>query len=100
MVTPHCDISTGKIYGCKKNSFSWWHEKGHLKFNKSIRGSTLKLYQSYFLYSWMLFITLGFVVSSSLFHFISLLSLAIYFGIDFFEEIWCNIYAKKNVTLK
>jgi hypothetical protein len=83
---PHCDITTGKIYGCKKGSYSWWHEKGHLKFNNSAIGTTLKLFNGYVFYFWMLFITLGFVLNLNIMHFVSLLSLTIYFGIDFYEE--------------
>lgn len=29
----HVDLTTGKIYGCKLGSLTWWHEKGHLYYN-------------------------------------------------------------------
>ena len=98
MTTPHCDISTGKIYGCKKGSFSWWHEKGHLLFNQSDKGSQLHLYQNYIFYFWMLSVSLALINALKIFEVVSIMLLATYFWIDLHEEILCNNYARHQLT--
>lgn len=97
MVT-HCDIETGKIYGCKKGTKEWYHEKGHLKFNLSSKGSNLHMWQKYFFHLFMIFIVthLAFGVGTLLIY----LSFAGYFGIELYEEFWCEHYARKMIKLK
>jgi len=92
-MTAHCDTSTGKIYGCKENTFNWFHEKAHIEFEASEKGSTLHLYQKYALHLWMLLFTASYVAGYQVFLF-SLISLFAYFGIEFYEELWCNKQAK------
>jgi hypothetical protein len=89
----HCDISTGKIYGCEEGTFNWYHEKAHLEFAESERGSTLHLYQKYALHAWMLFFTASYVAGYQVF-LGSLLSLFTYFAIEMYEEFHCNNQAK------
>jgi len=43
------DINKKKIYGCKKNSLTWWHEKGHIQFNTLEKASRNQLRQAYVL---------------------------------------------------
>jgi len=93
-MSAHVDLITGKIYGCKKYSREWWHEKGHIEYNKLEISGTLRVWQGIFLWVWMVFITLTFIERS-------LLGIAIpfvigYIIIEFFEEAWCNDYAKKH----
>jgi hypothetical protein len=99
MKFPHCDLSTGKIYGCKKNSKLWFHEKGHLVFNSLESTSSLKLLQDYVFKVWMLSMTLSIINVYMLL--ISLPAMLFYIGIEVYEEIWCNRYAEmkfnKNV---
>lgn len=91
MNIPHCDLATGKIYGCKKNSFKWWHEKGHFEFNKLEFSSALKLFQYYSQSAWMFFITLS--VLNIYWLFAAFPSLLFYIFVDVYEERWCNNYA-------
>lgn len=97
---PHCDLKTGKIYGCKTKSFKWWHEKGHFEFNKRELSSRLKLFQDYSFSLWMISITFAIVtIYAFIFSFVFLF---FYLGVDIYEEYWCNKYAKlkihKNTT--
>lgn len=104
----HCDVATKKIYGCKKGSSAWWHEKGHIVFNESGIGSSLQLYQSYtirFFFSAILCATIvnSFVSRNLLsigYAFAAAISLFYYFGIDLYEEIWCNAYSKLKMGEK
>lgn len=89
---PHCDIRTGKIYGCKRWSWHWWHEKGHIEFNNNPKTSRLKLWQDYVFTLWMFTITLSFFNKFMLVF--ALPAVLIYIGFDVYEEWWCNRYAK------
>jgi len=91
-----CDIKTGKIYGCEKGSYVWWHEKGHLIFNKSERGSFLQLCQQYIL---LLFFFSGIVAITFINKIAGLLvaiPYLIYLCFELYEEHWCWKYAKEN----
>lgn len=93
--TPHCDISTGKIYGCEKGSRLWWHEKGHIVFNNLQSTSTLKMWQGISDLIWKFTITLSFFNRYMLW--ICVPMLLLYIGIDVYEEWWCNKYAKEKM---
>lgn len=95
MVTKaHCDLETGKISGCKKGTWLWYHEKGHLVFNSSTKTSFLILVQSYCFDLWML----GIMLSIAYKWFIGITGLiwSCYIGITLYEEYWCNQYAYKQ----
>lgn len=34
------DIKTGRIVGAVEGSMTWWHEKGHIAFDKTPKGFT------------------------------------------------------------
>ena len=90
MGTPHVDLSTGKIYNCRKGSYYFWHEKGHLKFNDT--HSELLLWKQYAFTFWMISATLS-VVNKFMLG-LSIPLLLIYIGAEVFEEWWANRYAK------
>jgi hypothetical protein len=92
-MAPHCDIATGKIYGCKEGSWMWWHEKGHLKYNSLEISGNMAAIQQIINWAWMLSITLSLLNKYMLI--ISLPCVLINIGIDIYEEIWCNKYANK-----
>lgn len=89
----HCDLSTGKIYGCKKGSFKWFHEEGHFKFNDKF--SLLILIKGYIFYFWIFFIMVSIV-----FYWAYPIAVCLwlkYFILCIYEEHWCNKYARKNI---
>jgi hypothetical protein len=91
----HCDIETGKIYGCKKGSFTWWHEKGHLVFNSTPEKSFLIMIRSFCFDAWMLAVMFVFVYKKVFF--VLLITWLAYIGLGLYEEWWCNEYAKKKL---
>jgi len=95
---PHCDISTGKIYGCKKGSKDYYHEHAHLVFNDSQLGSTLKLWQGYAIDFWMITTTLTFLDKFMIWLVVPLMLFSV--GAEVYEERWCNKYADKMLTQK
>jgi hypothetical protein len=95
MVNPHCDIATGKIYGCKKNSFEWFHEKGHLIYNESDKGSQNILWARNVFVFWIFITSCAFFLES--FKYFSLILASQYVGLELYEEYWCNKYAKEQL---
>lgn len=98
MKSAFADTSTGKIYGAKEGTKTWWHEKGHLKYNKTDKGARRNFnFQSY------LFITICMTVIAlffPFFKFIALATLLITIYYYSFEEIWCWVYAFKMYNLQ
>ena len=90
----HCDIDTGKIYGCKKHSLEWWHEKGHIEYSKRQETSALQVWQGIVFLIWMFSTT--FVFLNKFMLWISIPAMVFYIWIDIYEEYWCNKYAKLN----
>jgi hypothetical protein len=91
---PFVDLETEKIYGCKKGSWFWFHEKGHIEFNKKESTARLKIIQTYCFYIWMFSITLG--ILNKFMIFISLPLVLFYIGVELYEEKWANEYANKK----
>ena len=90
----HCDTRTGRIYGAKKNTFEWFHEKGHLLFTDLDFGSTMQLYQSYIMQIWMMVVTIAVLLSNIYISIFAVILVGIYSYIGFYEEVWCNKYAR------
>jgi len=90
------DINTGKIVGCKRGSLTWWHEKGHLVYNRSNKGIINSYRQFQFL-----IVTISLLVAHM---FLPIIFFKIVGGISFiiwmlyfsYEEIWCWVYAWKK----
>jgi len=96
MVSPHVDLGSGKIYGCKEGTWIWWHEKGHLVYNEIPSTSSLRAIQELILLVWMFSVTLS--VINRWMVWISLPLIIIYLGIYVYEERWCNNYATSKIT--
>lgn len=91
----HVDLSTGKIFGCKKGSWKWYHEKGHLVFNLDPNKSFLILLKGFIFNFWMLFVMAAIVIDNWPYYVAIILWLS-YVGIGLYEEWWCNQYANRN----
>lgn len=90
------DTQTGRIVGCEEGSWTWWHEKGHIEFNKDPKGFQYG-------YMWMFSIFCAVVlwaIYTAFQHtiiyimFLAMVGLAIYYYA--YEEIWCWVYAIRN----
>jgi len=97
-MTAHCDIATGKIYGCKRGSWQWHHEKGHIVFNQIEKLSMLKVYQNLAL-TLLLFVLIIGILNKLAFLF-AVPIWFFYIGVDVYEELWCNRYANFKLNKK
>ena len=95
---PHADILTGEIYGCKAYTKEWWHEKGHIEFNRLPSTSALVMWQGVVHLLWMVALTLA--IFNKYMMWVALPMLVIYVAIDVYEEYWANRYAKYNFKEK
>ena len=91
----HVDLETGKIYGCKKHSFLWWHEKGHIEFNDHPQWSFLILIRGY-IFQLCFGLTVWGIYYEPLFLPAIITWIAFAF-LGVFEELWCNNYALKRL---
>lgn len=91
----HIDLSTGKIYGAKKGSWKWYHEKGHIEFNNNEKLSFFIM-----LNEWSVLIMQWILVAcfvNRLFIFPAIFVMAFQMLFFVYEEWWCNQYATKKV---
>ena len=91
-MTARVNITTGKIIGAEKDSFAWWHEKGHIAYDNSALGIT----NAYTQQMWLFVAVTMAIISIQVkllwsFAAISIIGFWYYF---FYEERWCNNYAK------
>ena len=90
---PNVDIRTGKISNCSPKSKEYYHEKGHLMFQKSKVGSTLQYLfetsQIYLLGSLSLSFFINFFKYISLVLFLSMILFMLY------EEYKADVYAEQ-----
>lgn len=89
------DLDIEKIVDCKKGSFTWWHEKGHIVFNKTDKGIKQSYYVSYLMGVSILFITFSLFIPIMKFAvLISTLMMIYYYA---YEEVWCWLFAYKKI---
>jgi hypothetical protein len=92
------DLKTGKITECKKDSFSWNHECGHLIFQDKF--ANWILIQQYAEEIMIGCLVIGFVllfIYPLISYILSIVSVGAWGfarAIDWGEEKWCNSYAK------
>ena len=92
------DLINGEIYGCKKGSRVWWHEKGHLVFNQLETGVKVNYWNGMFQMVSLFSLSLG-VLTDSLFFktfgFVNALAMIVCY---LYEEAWCWGYSFKNYS--
>ncbi|HKL24182.1 MAG TPA: hypothetical protein VJ912_02505 [Candidatus Nanoarchaeia archaeon] len=88
------DTETGKIYGVKEYSLKWFHERGHIEYQKSWKGIK-NSYTAQSLFKITIFFTvIG--LFSNLFKILALSALLGWIILGLYEEIWCWVYAFKR----
>ena len=90
------DLVSGKIYGCKKGSKVWYHEKGHLLFNNSEFGVKINYYGQFFQMIAVFILSLSIIIDwlpLKLFGLTNALGMIICYV---WEEVWCEIYALRE----
>lgn len=89
----HCDVKSKRIYGCKRNSWEWYHEKGHLIFD--VVNSEFLLWKGYIFNLWMFLVVCSFVWKFARILLVLIWGLLILAGL--YEEKWCNDYANSKI---
>jgi predicted membrane protein len=88
------NLTTGKIIGCKKDSFAWWHEKGHIEYDNSEEGITNTYKQQMYFYWAITFLIPAIFIST--FAFASIIFICLFWYYFWYEESWCNKYARER----
>ena len=94
MKTPYVNLNDGTIHNCRVGTKIWWHEQGHVAFDRGQHGGQIKLWQQYAFMFWIISITL-----SILNHYMLWLAIPLmlyYIGTDIYEEWWANRYAARH----
>lgn len=94
-MTGKVNLRTGKIVGCKEDSFAWFHEKAHIIYDDSEKGIINGMNQTYSFYGLLIFLTLYQFIN--FFKWFSLIMLLMSFYYFFYEEWWCNNYARNKL---
>jgi hypothetical protein len=87
------NLNTGKIIGAKKNSFAYFHEKGHILYDNSEMGIRNKFSQEMHFYTAVTFTILAFLVKPLII--LSMVAIGFFWYYFIFEERWCNNYARE-----
>lgn len=90
----HCDLTTGKIYGCTRGSWKWWHEKAHFIYNENPETSNLLMLKEYIFYLWMGAVCVA--LKSDFFVLVPIFLLVVLTFFTIHEENWCNKYANEH----
>ena len=90
------DIKTGRIVGTKEGSWTWWHEKGHIEFDKTRKGFQYGYLWLFSIFAAVVFGAIYSLWQNLLIHIMYLVFavLAVYYYV--YEEIWCWYYAIRN----
>lgn len=91
----YTNLGTGKIVGAKKNSFKWWHERGHQVFNNLDAGIKVSYKQDFYLKMSITSVIFGQVSKS--FYYAAFVFIILHWIYFLYEEYWCWNYAFKNV---
>jgi hypothetical protein len=95
MQTSFVDLNQKIIVGAKKNTLTWFHEEGHIKYNESEEGMRRDFNKQSFFNSTIFFIVITlFINIGKYFAAFSYLCVTYY---SFYEEIWCWRYAFKKM---
>lgn len=83
------DLETNHIYGCKKGSKVWYHEKAHIVFNKTELGVKINYYGYFFMMIAIFILSLSLLINwlpLKIFGFLNALGMVVCYA---YEEVWC-----------
>ena len=99
-MTAFVDLLTGKIVGAKKGTITYFHEEGHVVYNKSDKGMrNAYREQSYFLVT-VVFLVIAVLSNGIYIKTAALCSCTIFLYFHFYEEAWCWKYAIRKMKSK
>ncbi len=99
----YCDIETEIIVGCDEGSKHWYHEKGHIEYNKSEEGikNSYKMTFSFHIAVILIIVSQLSIMNNfleKLFEWSAVCFIGIFLWYFFYEESWCNDYADKILS--
>lgn len=94
----YANIENGEIVDCEKGTKEYFHEEGHIVYNKSEQGIKSGYKASFFFYLAVTFGILGLGVN--IFSVCALFFVAIFWYYFIYEEVWCWRYANKKLRSK
>lgn len=92
------NLQTGKIMGCIKGSKTYYHEEGHLKYDSSPFGRTIRTMQEFSLDALIMFTALCVIRPNIPFKIIILFLIMVRIFSMFIEEQNCWAYAKRKLN--
>jgi hypothetical protein len=90
------NLSTGEITDCKKGSRVWWHEKGHIEFNKLEWGSKIDYYQQHFMMVAVFFGAMSLLINNLYLHLFTFLNALGMICSYLYQELWAWLYSFKH----
>jgi hypothetical protein len=94
---PFVDLNSSKIYGCKEGTRAWYHEEGHLIFDKGEFGTKIKYYHYFFMMLVASILPFNLFINSILLKIFTLLCSLCVILTYLIEEIWCEVYARRKL---
>ena len=94
---PFVDLISKKIYGCKKGSKAWYHEKAHIEFDNFEFGIRIKYYHYFFTMLTVVILPFNLFIDSILLKLFTLLLSLSVVSTYLVEELWCEFYARKKI---
>jgi hypothetical protein len=88
------DSETKEIKGAKEGSLVWWHEKGHMEYEKNPKTANKDYTRQSMWKCAVFFAVLAFFVDILKYFALMFLFTNIYYALS--EEIWCWVYAIKK----
>jgi len=87
------DLKNGKIYGCKKKSLTWYHEKGHIEFNKTDKGNSIDFWRGMF-FNWTIFsLVINLIINNIYSKTFPIIFYSLFVLLYIYEELWCWFYS-------
>jgi len=90
------DLTNGNIVGCKEGSKTWFHEKGHIEFNKLEKGIKINYYYYFFQMIAVFTIALSLLINNFFLHFFAFINALGMLCCYIYEEVWCWVWALKE----
>ncbi len=91
----YTNIENGEIVDCKEGTKEYFHEEGHIVYNKSEKGIKNGYKASFFFY---IAVTFGILaLDAKLTSICAFLFIVIFWYYFIYEEVWCWGYANKKL---
>lgn len=95
------NLETGKIYGCKEGTKTYYHEEGHLKFeDEAPKGNLTRQLQDLSIKTLLFTCALAIIYPHYFWKAMLIILILISCFTEIYEELWCWKYAEEQLKLK